>query len=556
MTDSDNATPLPLHALVEKARQGDAESFGELVRRHRSQMLGWANRVVRSAAAAEDVVQDALVQTMRGIGKLEQPDKFVPWLRTIVRNQALMAIRRKTNRDEIAAGDAGEEGDGERTTRNRPWGMPDDGDPQKEAIGKLVAKDMKDLLSRLSERDRTIAEAHLLGGLSVQEVARLLNMKEGAVYTAVSRSRKKLAEARYEHEIDRYVEARRKRGRPTARRCERARYYAFSGAYNTMASVMTMTMEAAGNREASLTDAMAATGHAFRIQVAPDLGVSGPYAYDWAEAMRGGWRRLGYAVAVFGGAGARLDKPDELVTAMDALLGSLERGVPAVAWNVSNAEFGMIEGFDDAKRQWTVTDTSASGKALPYAKLGRLSDRTEWFAAVPTGRIPVDRAEQAAELFERTARHMRGDECGGIRHSANYGIGGIAAYRIWIEALDRQTAAEPLGVAYNAAVVREARTHAAAYLRSLTAGGFLSARCPSALPAVTHAQRSYGKIAAAWEGVCRLFPLPFGADPTAPGPADRAARLLERAAAAERDAVSALEEAAALLVRRTFGGRR
>jgi hypothetical protein len=77
--------------------------------------------------------------------------------------------------------------------------------------------------------------------------------------------------------------------------------------------------------------------------------------------------------------------------------------------------------------------------------------------------------------------------------------------------------------------------------------GYLSALCPSAVPAVTHAQRQYGRIAASWEAVAKLFPLPYGADPTAPGPSDRAARLLERACEAELAAADALEEAAGLI---------
>ncbi|WP_158289625.1 RNA polymerase sigma factor [Paenibacillus flagellatus] len=540
------------YELVEKARNGDAASFGELVRLHRSRMLGWASRVVRDRATAEDIVQDALVQTLRKIGRLEQPDKFLPWLRTLVRNQALMSLRSGWSRNETP--DRFEEGDSPTWSSPAGWHEAVD-DPQAEAIGRLVAEDLRMLLSRLSPRDRAIAESHLLGGLSVREVAAQRNMTDGAVYTAVSRTRKKLEEARYEDEIERYAAARRISGRPAARLCERARPYALSGAYDTMAAMMTMTAAAAGRRNVSLTDVMGATGHAFRIQVAPDLGVSGPYAYDWADSLRLGWRGLGYDASVFGGAERRLRRPDELVTAMDALLASLERGVPAVAWNVSNTEFGLIEGFDDGKRAWIVTDTSAAGKTLPYAKLGRLHDDAEWFAAVPTGRLSIDRAAHWIELFERTARHMRGDDHTGTRTPVSYAIAGTAAYRLWIDAFDRQAAADALGAAYNAAFTYEARKHAATYLLAMAADGFLADVCPAALPAVAHAQKLYAKVAALWGNVSGLFPLPFGADPSAPGPADRAARLLERACAAEAEAVGALQEAAWLLARRRTDGR-
>lgn len=533
--------------LVEKARNGDAESFGELVRRHRSRMLGWADRVVRNRTKAEDIVQDALVQSLKKIGTLEHPDKFLPWLRTLVHNQALMSIRGAWNKREVAVGDGWSDLESE-SAMELGMHAGQTNDPQRSAIGRAALEDVRLMLERLSERERAVFEAHLIAGLPVQEVARLLDMTSGAVYTTISRSRKKLTEARYEDEIERYVSARRKAGKPSSNRTDWARHYRFAGAYNTMVSMMQLTLAAGGNRDCSLTDVMGATGHAFRIQVAADIGVSGPYAYDWAATIRDGFRHLGYSVSLFGGAGMQLEQPDELTSAMDELLASLERGVPAVAWNVSNAEFGIIAGFDDDKRAWAVTDTSAADKKLPYSKLGRLHEDTEWFAAIPGRRIVADRADSLCGLFRHAARHIRGDGVNvGSRESASYGIGGAEAYRTWIGLLDRQSLADPLGAAYNAAVVHEARKHAARFLRSMTANGYLSALCPSVVPAVTHAQRQYERIASAWEAVAKLFPLPYGADPTAPGPADRAARLLERACGIELEAASALEEAASLL---------
>jgi RNA polymerase sigma factor (sigma-70 family) len=535
-----------LRDLVEKARNGDAESFGELVRRHRSRMLGWADRVVRNRAKAEDIVQDALLQSLRKIGSLEHPDKFLPWLRTLVHNQALMSIRGARNKREVNIGDGWGELDSKNAQEPRML-VEDRNDPHRSAIGRAAIEDVRLMLERLSEREKDVVEAHLIAGLPVQEVSRLLDMTSGAVYTTISRSRKKLTEARYEDEIERYVSARRKSGKPTSSRTDWARHYRFAGAYNTMVSMMQLTLAAGGNRDCSLTDVMVATGHAFRIQVAADIGVSGPYAYDWTVAMRDGFRHLGYSVSVFGGAGMQLERPDDLIAAMDELFVSLEKGIPVVAWNVSNAEFGIITGFDDDKRAWSVTDTSAADKKLAYSRLGRLHEDTEWFAAIPGRRIVADRADSLIGLFDRVARHVRGDEANGGRGAELYGIGGAEAYRTWIRLLDRQSLTDPLGAAYNSAVVYEARKHAASFLRSMTANGYLSALCPSAIPAVTHAQRQYARIASAWEAVTKLFPLPFGADPTAPGPADRAARLLERACEAEMEAASALEEAASML---------
>ena len=43
-------------ALVKEAQTGSQEAFGELVRRHRSKVFGYARSMVQEAHAAEDIV--------------------------------------------------------------------------------------------------------------------------------------------------------------------------------------------------------------------------------------------------------------------------------------------------------------------------------------------------------------------------------------------------------------------------------------------------------------------------------------------------------------------
>ena len=80
--------------LIEQARGGSREAFGELVRQYRAEALGVANRMVRDPHMAEDVVQDALIRAFIHLGSLMDGGKFGPWLRRIVRNQALLKLRR------------------------------------------------------------------------------------------------------------------------------------------------------------------------------------------------------------------------------------------------------------------------------------------------------------------------------------------------------------------------------------------------------------------------------------------------------------------------------
>lgn len=80
--------------LVEQARSGDREAFGELVRRHRAAALGLAGSLTQDAYLAEDIVQEALIRAFLHVGSLMDTSRFMPWFHRIVRNQAYMKLRR------------------------------------------------------------------------------------------------------------------------------------------------------------------------------------------------------------------------------------------------------------------------------------------------------------------------------------------------------------------------------------------------------------------------------------------------------------------------------
>lgn len=530
--------------LVKQAQLGNMEAFSQLVRLHRSRMLGLARRIVSNGSKAEDIVQDALLLALKRIDRLSEPEKFVPWLRTIVRNRAVTSIRGLKNSSEIPASD-----DLEEVFASNP-AMPWNGDdPQTAAVAKLALEEATNLLARLGRRERDVIVSYSLEGLSVQEVALKLGMKTGAVSTALSRSRAKLLAARYDDEIDRLIRAKTKAGRSSAIRLDTEAAFRMSGSYNSMASTMMTTAAAMGGRNVSLTDMMGLTGHAFRIQVSDDLGISSPYSFDWLHSAKSGWNHLGFSIKSFGREGVRLQRPDELIEAMETIFEALERGIPVMAWHLSNAEFGLITGFDDKARTWLVTDTSASAKKLSYNKLGRLHPDMEWFAAVPWSDIRQYEPPVLADIFTEAVRCS-----GGSRAVSSYACGS-AAYSVWIDSMQRGQAANALAVAYNAAVTAEARAFAARFLRELPAKGALQQANPALTAAVGHARQLYERIADAWMQVSKLFPLPYGADPKAPGPSGRAAELLEDAHTLELEASAALEEAAYWLGRQRIPSR-
>src|SRR5688500_5917231 len=73
-----------LTGLVVRARAGDVEAYGDLVRATQKMAYGVALGVLRDPGIAQDAVQQAYLQAFRRLGTLQEPAAFAGWLRRIV----------------------------------------------------------------------------------------------------------------------------------------------------------------------------------------------------------------------------------------------------------------------------------------------------------------------------------------------------------------------------------------------------------------------------------------------------------------------------------------
>ncbi len=83
--------------LVDRARTGDRDAFGELVRIHQHEVFTLAVRLVRDRDLASDVTQDAFVRAWRAMPQFRGDAKFSTWLHRITVNTA-WTHRTKRNR--------------------------------------------------------------------------------------------------------------------------------------------------------------------------------------------------------------------------------------------------------------------------------------------------------------------------------------------------------------------------------------------------------------------------------------------------------------------------
>ncbi|QHW29412.1 sigma-70 family RNA polymerase sigma factor [Paenibacillus rhizovicinus] len=228
------AEPESVEILVARARTGDSDAFGQLVRRSRVKAFGLAYSMTRDHHLAEDVVQEALVRAFLHLGTLMDSSRFAPWLARIIRNEAYMKLRRggphgkeqplSSLGTSQSASHPKEHSNGSqwrdmdeilfRLTRSASESARQMSDPTSALLRKELLEGIRILLRCLSERERRIFEAHVFDQLPPQHIAALLDTSVANVYNSISRSRRKVQQERIRVHIGTYIEVRRAEGKP------------------------------------------------------------------------------------------------------------------------------------------------------------------------------------------------------------------------------------------------------------------------------------------------------------------------------------------------------
>ena len=170
--------------LVERAKWGDEDAYGELVRAHQGIAFRTAYLVAGSAAEAEDAAQEGFVKAFRALGRFRRGSPFRPWLLQIVANEARNR-RRSSGRRAALALRAGEE--------------RSSGDAAPSPEGTLLARDEREALleavNALREEERLVIACRYFLELSEEETAAALDIRLGTVKSRTSRALKHLRES-------------------------------------------------------------------------------------------------------------------------------------------------------------------------------------------------------------------------------------------------------------------------------------------------------------------------------------------------------------------------
>ena len=91
--------------LVERARRGDREAFGALVRRYQDRAFNLAYQMLRNREEALDVAQEAFARAYASLPTFKGESSFTTWLHRIVVNLGIDSLRRTQRSGTVAYDD-------------------------------------------------------------------------------------------------------------------------------------------------------------------------------------------------------------------------------------------------------------------------------------------------------------------------------------------------------------------------------------------------------------------------------------------------------------------
>ncbi len=149
-----------------------------------------ALRLLGNAADAEDAVQEALLAAYKHIDQFRGQAQMATWLTAIVRNCALMQLRKRPRQVHLPLDEQTGEEDKyfvwERIADARP-------NPEEECRNLELRARLQKCAARLSPTLRRTFQLRVLKGLSIFETARILGSPLGTVKAQLARARAKIA---------------------------------------------------------------------------------------------------------------------------------------------------------------------------------------------------------------------------------------------------------------------------------------------------------------------------------------------------------------------------
>jgi RNA polymerase sigma-70 factor (ECF subfamily) len=174
----------PERLLVEQARAGDQQAFGELVQMHQHAVYNLAYRMLGERGEAEDAAQETFLRAYSHLDRYDAERPFRTWLLSIASNHCIDRLR-KRRLVWLSI---------EEPLPPHPALSSDEIEPEDAVISNERGAAIQRMLAELSPEYRAAVVLRYWYDLSYTEIAEMLNTTESAVKSRLFRARQALAE--------------------------------------------------------------------------------------------------------------------------------------------------------------------------------------------------------------------------------------------------------------------------------------------------------------------------------------------------------------------------
>jgi len=176
------------HELVRQMRKGDIASFRRLVERYKKKVYYLAYDMTGNHHDAEDISQEVFIKVFRFIKNFRQKAKLSSWLYQVTVNTCIDAQRRKKAKPQVLAEGAQLESM-HHSASQKDFGLSE---PERKAMGDLLQERIRQMLGRVSPRERSVFVMRYYNELKIGEIAEILDVSVNTIKSLLMRAKRKL----------------------------------------------------------------------------------------------------------------------------------------------------------------------------------------------------------------------------------------------------------------------------------------------------------------------------------------------------------------------------
>lgn len=169
--------------LIDRARQGDGDAFGQLVAPLRALIYKRAVKAVQDLDQAEDVTQEVLIRGFTRLETFREDSRFSTWLYAVTSNCILMHLRKRRRQAALSL-------KAERSLQSSveaPKKLPDD-----RAMEKQMFLGIDQAISQLPPKYSDVMRLWVDRNMDLKDIQEESGASRGAIKSRLHRARKKV----------------------------------------------------------------------------------------------------------------------------------------------------------------------------------------------------------------------------------------------------------------------------------------------------------------------------------------------------------------------------